>query len=109
MPEQKIGLKSAKRFGTRYGATNKLKLAMIESEQRKLHPCPQCGKPKAKWQSVGIWQCQKCNHKFTAKAYSITKAITFKEKAHAELTPKEIEAARKAAEKARAEELAEEA
>ncbi|HSU72532.1 MAG TPA: 50S ribosomal protein L37ae [Candidatus Binatia bacterium] len=108
MPEQKIGLKSAKRFGTRYGATNKLKLALIEEEQRKLHPCPQCGKPKAKWQSVGIWECKKCGHKFTAKAYSITKSLTFKEKATAELTPAEIEAAHKAADDARKEELAEE-
>jgi large subunit ribosomal protein L37Ae len=108
MPEQKIGLKSAKRFGTRYGATNKLKLALIEGEQRKLHPCPKCGKIKASWQSVGIWECSKCGNKFTAKAYSITKALTFDKKANAELTPREIEAAQKVAADLRKEELAEE-
>ena len=107
MPEQKIGLKSAKRFGPRYGASNKLKVAMIEIEQRKLHSCPKCGKAKVKWQSVGIWECKKCGNKFTAKAYSVTKAITFKAKT-AELTPVEIEASQKASKKAREEELAEE-
>lgn len=91
MPEQKIGLKSAKRFGTRYGASNKLKLAVIEEEQRKHQPCPTCGKTKAAWKSVGIFECQKCGAKFTAKAYSATKAITFSKKEEAEEIPEVVE------------------
>lgn len=90
MPEQKIGLKSAKRFGTRYGASNKLKLAVIEEEQRKFQPCPTCGKNKAEWKSIGIFECKKCGTKFTAKAYSATKAITFSKKEEAE-APEVIE------------------
>lgn len=101
MPEQKIGLKSAKRFGTRYGATNKLKLAMIEEQQRKLQPCPTCGKTKAKWQSVGVFECRKCGSKFTGKAYSVNQAITFTKEQAKDLTPAEIAALRKSEDAAR--------
>ncbi len=100
MPEQKIGLKSAKRFGTRYGASNKLKVAVIEAEQRKWHMCPSCGKTKAEWKSVGIFVCKKCGAKFTGKAYSVAKSITFREKA-VDSTPAEIEASQKVAEEIR--------
>ena len=97
MPEKKVGLKSAKRFGVRYGPSNKLQLALIEEEQRKFHVCPVCGKTKAFWTSVGIFECKKCKAKFTAKAYSVAKAISFKEQATA-LTPAQIETAQNAAE-----------
>ncbi len=93
MPE-KIGLKSAKRFGVRYGPSNKLKLAVIEEEQRKFQLCPVCGKTKAAWTSVGIFECKKCNAKFTSKAFSVRSVVTMKEQL-AELTPVEIEAAQK--------------
>jgi large subunit ribosomal protein L37Ae len=108
MPEQKIGLKSAKRFGTRYGPTNKIKLAVIEEEQRKFHTCPSCGKVKVGWLSFGIFECRKCGHKFTGKAYSVTKSLTFSKKQAAERTPAEIEASQKIAAEARKQELAEE-
>ncbi len=68
-------LKSAKRFGARYGATLKHKFAKIEQVQRALHKCPYCSFKKAKRISKGIWECKKCNAKFTAKAYTIGKAI----------------------------------
>ena len=90
MPEQKIGLKSAKRFGTRYGASNKLRLSILEEEQRKFQPCPNCGKVKAAWKAVGIWHCRKCDTKFTAKAYSVTRAITFSKDKTENLTPTQI-------------------
>lgn len=98
MAEKKVGLKSAKRFGTRYGASNKLKLALIETEQRKPQLCPACGKLKAKWKSVGIFECKKCSTIFTGKAYAVEKAIRFKKEQMQELTPAEIEAANKVAE-----------
>jgi len=71
MAEQQKGLGPAKRFGTRYGRTLKLKLAKIEIEQKKDHECPYCGKPKVSRVSYGIWQCGKCNAKFTARAYTV--------------------------------------
>ncbi|MBW3015225.1 50S ribosomal protein L37ae [Candidatus Woesearchaeota archaeon] len=60
---------SAKRFGTRYGRTTKRKFATIENLQRSKHKCPSCRKDAVKRVSKGIWQCKKCNLKFTGKAY----------------------------------------
>jgi large subunit ribosomal protein L37Ae len=64
-------LGSVKRFGSRYGRTTRHKVAKIENMQRSKHLCPYCRKTKAKRLSVGIWQCQSCNSKFTSKAYSV--------------------------------------
>lgn len=71
----KEGLGSAKRFGTRYGATLKLKLAKIEKEQRGKHECPYCGKVQVSRISYGIWHCAKCNAKFTGGAYTLTRKV----------------------------------
>jgi large subunit ribosomal protein L37Ae len=62
---------AVKRFKARYGRTPKLKFGEIEKEQRKLHKCPYCSNVKVKRISVGIWQCRKCNAKFTGKAYTV--------------------------------------
>jgi|TARA_Y100000310_G_scaffold169639_1_gene169855 large subunit ribosomal protein L37Ae len=72
---EKLG--SAKRFGARYGSKPKHKFAKIEKEQRKKHVCPYCNNLKVKRVSVGIWHCRKCNAKFTGKAYSVAKTISF--------------------------------
>jgi len=69
----------AKRFGSRYGSKPKHKYAKIEKEQRKKHKCPYCNNIAVKRVAVGIWHCRKCNSKFTGKAYSITKTISFEE------------------------------
>ena len=74
------GLGSVKRFGARYGRKLKLKYSKIETEQRKLHKCPYCHKIAAKRESVGIWNCRKCNAKFTGKAYSVSRKIVTQEK-----------------------------
>ncbi len=58
-----------KRFGPRYGRTNKLNFAKIEILQRKLHKCPYCRYERVKRVTNGIWQCTKCNEKFTGRAY----------------------------------------
>ena len=63
--------KSVKRLGSRYGRRVRLRLGNIERVQRALHKCPYCNKVKAKRISVGIWQCKKCNSKFTGKAYTV--------------------------------------
>ena len=70
---------SVKKFGPRYGRTLKEKFGKIEKEQRKKHKCPYCAAIKVKRVSLGIWQCGRCKAKFTGKAYSITRKITFKE------------------------------
>ena len=70
-------LVSAKRFGARYGSKPKHKFAKIEREQRRKHKCPYCSAIKVKRVTVGIWHCGRCNAKFTGKAYSVSKAITF--------------------------------
>ncbi len=75
--EENLG--SVKRFGARYGRKLKLKLSKIEKEQRKLHKCPYCNKIAVKRLALGIWNCKKCNAKFTGKAYSVTKVIIPKE------------------------------
>lgn len=66
-------LTSVKRFGTRYGRTTKLKFGQIESEQRKKHKCPACSHAAVKRVAVGIWECRKCDAKFSGKAYTIAK------------------------------------
>lgn len=67
----KSDLKSAKRFGTRYGKAVKAKVAKFEAMQRADHKCPSCRKEKAKRVAVGIFSCKGCGAKFTAKAYTI--------------------------------------
>jgi len=62
---------TTKRFGARYGRKPKAKFAQIEAEQRSKHKCPYCHKQSVKRLAMGIWQCSKCNNKFTAKAYSL--------------------------------------
>lgn len=69
------GLGPAKRFGVRYGATTKHRLAAIETEQKKAQICPYCFKPKVKRVSYGIYECKKCSSKFTGKAYVVGRKI----------------------------------
>ena len=64
---------STKRFGARYGARLKKKLAEIESQQKAVYPCPYCNYVKVKRVSMGIWKCKKCEAKFSSKAYSVGK------------------------------------
>jgi large subunit ribosomal protein L37Ae len=41
---------------------------------KKPHVCPQCGFPRVKRVSVGVWGCRKCGFTFTGGAYTpITK------------------------------------
>ena len=99
--EEKLG--SVKRFGARYGRKLKLKFSKIEAEQRKLHKCPYCNKTAVKRIAVGIWNCKKCNAKFTGKAYSVSKKIITKEaqemiEEEPEITKEELEEAEQSSE-----------
>lgn len=84
-------LGSVKRFGVRYGRTPKHKMARIEELQRKKQKCPYCLKPKVIRLVSGIWQCQKCNAKFTGNAYYLGAKIKIEEEAKPTTEiPKEI-------------------
>jgi large subunit ribosomal protein L37Ae len=72
----KIG--TTKRLGVRYGRKLRERVGVVESEMRKRHVCPSCKAPAVKRVSVGIWQCRKCNHKFTSKAYTVAKMPSIK-------------------------------
>jgi large subunit ribosomal protein L37Ae len=80
----KTELRTAKRFGARYGRKVKHKLAAIEKEQKKYYKCPYCNNIKVKRVSAGIWKCRKCSSKFTNKAYVISKVLIKSEEAISE-------------------------
>lgn len=63
---------SVKRLGPRYGRKIRHKLSEIESEQKKKHKCPYCNAEAVKRQAAGIWECRKCESKFTSRAYTVT-------------------------------------
>ncbi len=65
--------KTTKRFGPRYGRTVKNKLAKIEKQAKAVYKCPYCGAMAVKKVQAGIWQCGKCQKKFTSKAYFVQK------------------------------------
>nr|MDO8099806.1 50S ribosomal protein L37ae [Candidatus Njordarchaeota archaeon] len=62
-------VKTAGRFGSRYGATIRKRVTEIESEQKALHKCPNCDTRALKRIAVGIWQCNKCKMKFAGGAW----------------------------------------
>ncbi|MEK6903400.1 MAG: 50S ribosomal protein L37ae [Nanoarchaeota archaeon] len=67
MATKKAG--TAGRFGARYGKTLRVKLATIEQQQRQKHQCPDCKKYQVKRVSLGIYECNHCDVKFTGRAY----------------------------------------
>lgn len=66
---KKVG--SAGRFGSRYGKRIRQRIIDVEKKQRGWQKCPYCNKVRAKRVSVGIYQCKKCESKFTGKAYFV--------------------------------------
>lgn len=56
-------VKSAGRYGVRYGRKARTKITEIEALQRKKQQCIFCT-GVAKRLSKGIWFCKKCNKKF---------------------------------------------
>ncbi|MBN1544793.1 hypothetical protein JW898_05030 [Candidatus Woesearchaeota archaeon] len=91
---KKTNLGSTKRFGVRYGRRNREKVAILEKEHRGKRKCPFCNYVQVTRLSRGIWQCGKCNAKFTGKAYTLeTSKKGVKELAKEELKeiPEEME------------------
>jgi len=62
-------VKSAGRFGARYGRTVKDKLVKVETKQRVKQICPFCERTGPKRVASGIWLCSKCNKKFASNTY----------------------------------------
>ncbi len=64
---------SVKRYGARYGATTRRRAGIIEAGYRNIRlNCPYCGKKNVKRSSLGIWECAKCNSRFTGRAYELS-------------------------------------
>jgi len=57
-------------LGTRYGATVRKRYIKVVTEMKRTHRCPQCGFPKVKRESIGVWKCKKCGFTFTGGAYT---------------------------------------
>jgi large subunit ribosomal protein L37Ae len=67
---QKRRTGSAGRFGARYGRVARKRVADIEEEMRGDHECPDCGQARVSREGTGIWQCERCGHKFAGGAYA---------------------------------------
>lgn len=61
-------VKSAGRFGVRYGQSLRRRTVAVESRQRKKQACPFCA-GRAVRQSKGIWNCRRCNKTFAGHTY----------------------------------------
>ncbi len=65
-------VKSAGRYGVRYGKKVRKKITEIESVQRKKQKCVFCN-GVAKRLSKGIWLCKKCGKKFAEHVFYLPK------------------------------------
>jgi len=61
---------SGNKLGARAGKRIRDKLSLIEAKSRG-NKCPYCLRVAIKRLSKGIWFCNKCESKFTGKAYSV--------------------------------------
>jgi large subunit ribosomal protein L37Ae len=65
---KKVG--PARGLGPRYGSTVRKRYVKVMQELKRSHGCPQCGFPRVRRESVGIWKCKKCGYTFTGGAYT---------------------------------------
>jgi len=68
-------VKSAGRFGARYGTRVRKRVAEIESIQKQRHACPACKFRSVSRNASGIWVCSKCGLKFAGGAYAPSTAL----------------------------------
>ncbi len=66
---------SAKQYGVRYGRRLKEKIGKIAQARRLSNTCPYCRYKKVDRLAAGIWFCNKCQSKFTGRAYVIGKKV----------------------------------
>lgn len=69
MPNQKRRTGSAGRYGARYGRVARRRVSDIEATMRRDHSCPRCSNESIHRAGTGIWECSKCDHRFTGGAY----------------------------------------
>ncbi len=69
MPKKKKRTGSTGRFGPRYGTRVRARVKSVEDRMQGRHTCPQCQAKKVSRVGTGIWECERCGNKFTAKAY----------------------------------------
>ncbi len=62
-------VKSAGRFGVRYGRKIRKAIASIEAQTRAAHKCPRCGRESVKRVGTGIWHCSRCDYTFAGGTY----------------------------------------
>lgn len=62
-------VKTAGRYGSRYGVGIKKRLIKVEEKQKNLSVCPFCGFDRVSRQAAGLFECKKCSAKFTGGAY----------------------------------------
>ena len=68
-------VKSAGRFGPRYGTRIRKRVAKIESVQKQRQLCPVCKFKSVSRESTGIWLCSKCGLKFAGGAYAASTVL----------------------------------
>ena len=68
-------VKSAGRFGPRYGTKIRKRIAKVESIQKQRHSCPKCRFSAVSRDSSGVWLCPKCGLKFAGGAYTPTTVL----------------------------------
>lgn len=64
-----LKVKTAGRFGARYGVGIRKRLLEVEGRQMQKTACPLCGFYKVKRREAGIFVCRKCGNKFAGGAY----------------------------------------
>jgi len=69
--------KTTNRYGTRYGARNRNKVALVENQYKQGQKCPYCKNESVARNAPGIFSCSKCGAKFTGRAYSIESSAKF--------------------------------
>ena len=62
-------VRTAGRFGSRYGVGIRKKLLKVEDKQQKNYACPFCGFKKVKRKAAGLYTCGKCHASFAGGAY----------------------------------------
>lgn len=66
---------NAKGYGTRYGRKIRGKLGKYLELKNMKKTCPYCHAPKVKRIAAGIWECRKCDKKFTGKAFELGSTV----------------------------------
>ncbi|MFT4310587.1 MAG: 50S ribosomal protein L37ae [Candidatus Woesearchaeota archaeon] len=67
---KQVSTLSAKRYGPRYGKSNRMKVGQLEAQYRNKAECPYCHAVAVKRLTRGIFGCSKCGAIFTGRAYT---------------------------------------